>query len=107
MGRWKRWRLDRAIRSGAGFVPPRLRCPDCGVVSAGLKPKRVRLGTTLSPTGGGVLTGESGVGMYEDRGHLHRARSDSERLAAGGKYVFFYRCPACKSFFPASQAGLL
>jgi hypothetical protein len=45
--------------------------------------------------------------MYEDRGHLHRARSDSERLAAGGKYVFFYRCPACKSFFPASQAGLL
>ena len=42
-----------------------------------------------------------------DADAVAHARAESERLGAGGEYVMQYRCPACKSFFPESLAGLL
>jgi uncharacterized protein with PIN domain len=99
MGRWTLWRRGRAAEGTEDAV----RCPDCGVRTAGLKPKRVRIGTGASPKdlSGLLESGQSG----QPGKPYQEALSDSVAHRESGKYVLFYRCPACKSFFSATQAG--
>ncbi|HJZ62368.1 MAG TPA: hypothetical protein VKD47_09450 [Miltoncostaeaceae bacterium] len=102
MGRWTQWRHYRAARIWGSAEA--IRCPDCGVVSRRLKPRRVPLGT--SDVGMYAPYGESGgsrQGTAYDLGQVASKGSDS---AAGKNYVVQYRCPACKTFFSARQAGL-
>jgi len=104
MGRWTLWRRDRAARSKG--TANGIRCPDCGTVTRGLKPRRARLGTSISPSGGGILGGaDPSDPLFSNPTEYERSRADSEQAGGGGS-VLFYRCPACKSFFSATQAGL-
>jgi hypothetical protein len=103
MGRWTEWRRDRAARSQNASKA--IRCPDCGTVTEGLKARRVRLGTIQGPVG---VPGPVGPDSRSSQGAIHDAGQGAAATSQAGamKFALFYRCPACKSFFSARQAGL-
>ena len=105
MGRWTLWRRDRAAESKRTAEP--IRCPDCGTVTEGLKPRRVRLGTAQGPIGVPGMN-RAGPGSKSSQGAINDAgQGVAEKSQAGDtKFVLFYRCPSCMTFFTAGQAGL-
>jgi hypothetical protein len=87
-------RRQRIAEAQAKDTGVGVRCPRCLVHTPGLKPRKVKVGTTSGPHGGG-LAADTGTPMTSE----HPVITDNPNVAKSrresGSTIRQYQCPVC------------